>query len=367
MILTVLIFFLMLSVLVLIHELGHFIAAKKFGIKVEEFGLGLPPRIFGIKKGETIYSVNWLPIGGFVKLFGEEGEEAIKGRKPSPSQLKRAFYARSAWQRAIILLAGVFMNFLLAVVVISYLFNQGIMLPSGRVHIEAVQDDSPAQVAGLEKNDIIKQVRLESILSDTEAIIEITKTEQLQTVTKEHLGEQIILAVIRDGSELFIPVTLRQEISDTQGPIGINISDYEEKKYPLWQAPFVGLKESLNLSWQLAQGIGITLWKLITFQSVSKDVAGPLGMAQMTDRAVKMGFRAVLELLGLFSLNLAIVNALPFPALDGGRLLFVIIEGLTGYKIKLHWERYVHQIGMVLLLALMVLVTLNDLFKLFIH
>lgn len=367
MIITVLIFFLMLSVLVLIHELGHFIAAKKFGIKVEEFGLGLPPRIFGVKRGETIYSINWLPIGGFVKLFGEEGEEMVKGKKAPVSEVKRAFYARPAWQRGIVLLAGVTMNFLLAFVIITYLFNQGIMLPTDRVHIELVQEDSPAAVAGLSKGDVIKQINVSNPSIGLNETVDIKKTEDLQKITKEHLGEVVMLMVERDSVQLQIPVTLRSEVSDNQGAIGINISNYEEKSYPLWEAPFVGMRESLNLSWLLIQGIGMTLWKLISFQSVSRDVAGPLGMAQMTDRAVKVGYKAVLELIGLFSLNLAIVNALPFPALDGGRFLFVIIEGLTGYKIKLHWERHIHQIGMAILLSLMVLVTLNDLFKLFVH
>jgi regulator of sigma E protease len=157
-----------------------------------------------------------------------------------------------------------------------------------------------------------------------------------------------------------ISIIPRKDYPKDEGPMGIVVSRFEEKKYPWYQAPFLGTKESMVISLELVKGIGKTLWKLISFQPVGKDVAGPIGIAQMTGSAIKTGENAVLELLGLLSLNLAIVNILPFPALDGGRLLFVVIEGLTGKRIKTHWERYIHQFGMILLLLLMVLVTLND-------
>src|SRR3989338_6110206 len=149
---TVLVFLLILSVLVLIHELGHFIAAKKFGIYVEEFGFGLPPRLFGFRRGETIYSINWLPFGGFVKLYGEEGLE--KGAKSKIAK-NRAFYTRPVWQRVVVIAAGVFMNFLLALVIISYVFTQGVMVPTERVHIEQILENTPAEEVGLLKGDII--------------------------------------------------------------------------------------------------------------------------------------------------------------------------------------------------------------------
>ncbi|OGG14581.1 RIP metalloprotease RseP [Candidatus Gottesmanbacteria bacterium RIFCSPHIGHO2_01_FULL_39_10] len=366
MLITVLVFLAILSVLVLIHEIGHFVAAKKMGIKVEEFGFGLPPRIFGIKRGETIYSINWLPIGGFVKLYGEDREDEganSKSQAPNSKLKNRAFYSRPPWQRAIILVAGVTMNFVLAVVLLSYLFTQGVMVPTDRVHIEKIVAGSPAEKAGIKEKDVVKEFRIHSPAGELE--LRITKGEELIKLTKEHLGEEITLTIERDGKELPVTLTARKDYPKDQGPLGIVISNFEEKKYPLSEAPIMGLKESLKLSWELVKGIGITLWKLISFQSVSKDVAGPLGIAQMTGQAIKFGNLAVLELMGLLSLNLAIVNILPFPALDGGRLLFVVIEALTGKKIKAHWERYVHQIGMIILLALIVLVTLNDLVRIF--
>lgn len=422
MLLTVLVFFIVLSILVLVHELGHFIAAKKLGIKVEEFGLGLPPRIFGIKFGETEYSVNWLPIGGFVKLFGEEGEENIKilnsppkADQPKAEKVKfqsskwkeeikkRAFYSRPVWQRGVVLVAGVFMNFLLAITVISYLFIQGVPVPVGRVHVSYISADSPAYAAGLKEKDIILSIN----------DLKVSDMKIFQDEVKKNLGKETDIRVLRgatlqhagkdldkclDCRELSFKLIPRTDppfmkvpqvqkgaigslISDIknyfripetkpqpprEGALGIGISNYEVRFYSWYEAPLYGLSESLTLSKEGFKGILTIVWKMITFQPVSKDVAGPIGIAQMTGLAVKSGINSVLELLGLLSLNLAIVNILPFPALDGGRFLFVVIEAITGKKVKTDWERYVHQIGMIILLLLMALVTLNDLVRIFI-
>ena len=352
MILTVVVFFLILSILVFVHELGHFLAAKKFGIYVEEFGFGLPPRLFGIKRGETIYSVNYLPFGGFVKLYGEEG---LEGGKKGKVDKDRAFYTRPVWQRIIVIAAGVIMNFLLAIVVISYIFTQGVMVPTQNVHIEKILAGSPAEEAGLKEGDVVKRIEE----------VNITSTDQLISTTKKYLGEVITLVVLREGVEISLNITPRRDYPADQGPMGVSISNFEEKKYSIVEAPYEGLKQSLFLSYELVKGLGKTLWKFVTFQNVSKDVAGPIGIAQMTGEAIKFGRNAVLEMLGLLSLNLAIINILPFPALDGGRLLFVVIEGITGKRIKTHWERNIHQAGMAILLILILLVTVNDLLRVF--
>lgn len=360
---TAIVFILILGVLVLVHEFGHFITAKMLGIKVEEFGFGLPPRIWGKKHGETIYSINWLPIGGFVKLFGEEEAETDLAKKQTKEVKTRAFFTRSVWQRAIILTAGVFMNFFLAVVIISYLFTTGVFVPTDRVHIEKVLPETPAEEVGLTERDIIKQLTI------NHQQLTIKSGEDLTKATKEHLGKEIKLLILRPEGEIekemMVKLVPRKEYPSDQGPMGIVISNFEEKRYPLIQAPFVGLQQALFLSWELTKAIGQTLWKLISFQPVASDVAGPVGIAQITGEAVRFGRNAVLELLGLLSLNLAIINILPFPALDGGRLLFVAIEGVTGKKIKAHWEHYVHQVGMAILLALIILITINDLVRIF--
>jgi len=399
MFITLVVFFLILSVLVLIHEFGHFIAAKKFGIRVEEFGFGLPPRVWGKKIGETIYSINWLPIGGFVRLFGEESEEdgGVKIKN-----IDRAFYARPLLQRTIVIVAGVVMNFILAVFIISFLYTQGVPIDTRRVHIEMVEKDSPAELGGLKRYDVLLEFNK----------IKLLDREEFIKKTNDHLGEEVTLTVLRganlehyqqldeacpscevlnitlvprkDPPEKYLPPlnensnftvikkTVRKllnikepEVSKPlkEGPIGVVISQSETITYSPLRAPFVGLFESVTRSLELGKGIAVTIWKLISLQPVSKDIAGPIGIAQFTGMAITLGKKAVLELLGLLSLNLAIVNILPFPALDGGRLLFILIEGISGKRVKLTWERYIHQIGMVILLTLIVLVTVNDLMR----
>ena len=374
--LTLFVFIFVISILVLVHELGHFLAAKKFGIKVEEFGIGLPPKLVGIQRGETMYSINALPIGGFVKLFGEDGEEKnSKTPKLQNSKLKRAFFARPIWQRAVVLLAGVLMNFLLAVAVLSFLFTQGVFVPTDRVTIEKVEEASPAEEAGLRKGDVIRKLKIKNEKLKTQIKnekmkveeikegVEIKSAEILIETTKKHLGEEIELLIVRGEEELTVKIVPRKEYPENQGPMGIAISDFEEKTYPWYKAPFWGIYEAFKLSGVLVKGIGRTLWRLITFQPVKEEVAGPVGIAQLTGKAVKFGKMAVLELLGLLSLNLAVINILPFPALDGGRLLFIGIEATTGKKIRAKWERIAHQIGMTILLALILLVTVNDVLR----
>ena len=357
---TLVVFLLILSVLVLVHEMGHFLAAKKFGIYVEEFGFGLPPRLFGIKKGETIYSINYLPFGGFVKLYGEEGLEEKTKTKIAKS---RVFYTRPVWQRSVVIAAGVFMNLLLAIFIISYIFTQGVMVPTQNVHIEKVITGSPAEIAGIKALDKVEKF----IVSENGEKVEvkITSTDILINTTKKYLDREITLEVDRNGKKLLFNIVPRKDYPADQGPMGVLISNFEEKKYSILEAPVMGFKESLVLSRELVKGIGRTLWKLMTFQSVAKDVAGPIGIAQMTGEAIKFGHNAILEMLGLLSLNLSIINILPFPALDGGRLAFVIIEGITGKRVKTNWERYIHQIGMAILLLLILLVTVNDLIRMF--
>ena len=369
MLLTILVFIIVLSMLVFVHELGHFMVAKKLGICVEEFGFGLPPRLWGKRIGETVYSINWLPIGGFVKLSGEDEAEVqssilqptslvgkpAQNKTQSSKELRRYFFARSKKERAAVLLAGVTMNFFLAVVIISFIFTQGVFVPTERVHVEKVLEDSPAALSGLREKDIIVSF----------AGTPIKTSEDLIKKTREKAGEQMSMVVVRDGQELTLIVTPRKDPPSNQGPMGVVITNLEEKKYPWYQAPFYGMKEALNMSYLMIVSLLQLLWRLVTFQPVSAEVAGPIGIAQATGRAVQYGVMAVLQLMGILSLNLAIINVLPIPALDGGRLLFVVLEKFMGRRIKPQAERMAHQIGMVVLLALIGLVTINDILRLF--
>jgi len=363
MLVTILVFLLILSILVLIHEAGHFFVAKFFNIKVEEFGVGLPPRAFGIKRGETIYSINWLPIGGFVKLYGEDEAGAGKvslpkeeKEKTQPKDADRAFYSRPVWQRATVVFAGVFMNFVLAVTIVSFLFSViGVAVPGKDVIVDQVISGAPAQKAGLKKGDTIVSINS----------IKIQSPDQLVTYTKGHLGEKLILKVKDQKAKTrTVEVTPRKTYPSDQGPMGVAISQsVTTKKYPIWEAPFVGTKEVLNQSVLIGKGLFTVVSQLVTQGSVPKDVAGPVGIAQLTGMVVGIGLPAVLSFVALLSLNLAIINILPIPALDGGRLFFILIEGFTGRKVSPRIENYAHTIGMAVLLGLIALITIHDLLR----
>ncbi|MEK7523252.1 MAG: M50 family metallopeptidase [Patescibacteria group bacterium] len=350
---TIIIFILTLSILVLVHELGHFLMAKKMGVKVEEFGIGLPPKLFGIKKGETLYSVNLLPIGGFVKLFGEEYGETAKGNK------NRTFVNKKPWQKTLIVLGGVLGNFLLGWFIFSYLVTQGVPVPTNNVIVEKVTKNSPASMAGLKEKDVITK------LIYNNKSINLTSANTLIEETKKSAGKKIKLFVQRNQQQLTIDLVPRVNPPKGEGPLGIAITSFIEKKYPWYTAPYYGLIEAFSITSKISSELGKMLFNLITFQKQNVDVAGPIGIANLAGQAVKFGRNAFLEFLALLSLNLAIINILPFPALDGGRLVFVLYEGFTKKKPNKDFEKYTNLIGFVVLLSLAALITVNDVIKLF--
>ncbi len=378
MFLTALTFFLILSILVFVHELGHFLVARFVGVGVEEFGFGLPPRIWGKKMKGTIYSINWLPIGGFVKLAGEDegGPSAISppageaGHQPSAKSRLKAdsrklnafFWARNKKERTAILVAGVVMNFFLAVGITTYLLADGVMEESGRVHVEKVQPGTPAEAAGLMPNDIITSIQF--VQFDQLAKKKLSTTKDLIETTKTYAGKEVALTVLRGGKQLTVKLTPRKDPPSGQGSMGVVISDLETKKYPLSIAPVKALEINLMRAREMLVSLGTTVWRLVTLQPLQADVAGPIGIAQVTGQAVKFGFRAVLEFMSILSLNLAVLNILPVPALDGGRLAFVFLEKVFGRRIKPAFERNAHQIGMIILFILILLVSINDIMRL---
>ena len=361
MLLTIISFLLILTVLVIVHEAGHFFTAKILGVKVEEFGFGFPPRAWGKKVGETLYSLNWLPIGGFVKLFGEDDAGGGKVGSVSPEKIekkdvKRAFFARPVWQRFLIVFAGVFMNFALATVILTYLVGaQGIPTPGNEVFIAAVVKNSPAEKAGLQAGDKIIAVDGNKVMSPAYVI----------TYTKMHEGKEITLTVqTKNKKQETIALTPRVHFPSNEGAMGIAIeTNVVVQHFPWYLWPYEGLKMALAQSWLIVNGLWGLLVQLVTKAQVPQDLAGPVGIAQLTGQFVQMGFDATLSLLALLSLNLAILNVLPIPALDGGRLFFIIIEGITRKKVSPKVEGYVHTVGMVFLLVLIVLITFHDIIR----
>lgn len=350
-------FILILALLVLVHEFGHFIAAKKNGVRVEEFGFGFPPRLFGIKKGETLYSINLIPLGGFVKLYGEEYHE--EGKKPDKKLKNRAFVYKKPWQKSVIIVAGIVGNFLLGWVLISYLFTQGVPIPTNKVIIEQVQANSPAQISGLKSGDVIK-----SITVDGKAYA-LNSSSDLIKITKDYAGKSIETNILRNNKELSLGIIPRKNPPAGQGPLGVTITSFVTKKYSWYQAPFYGLVEASKLTKTIVVEISRILFQLVTLNKPSVDVAGPIGIARYMGQAIKFGNNAVLELVALLSLNLAVINILPFPALDGGRLVFVIYEWVTKRRVNKNVERYTNLIGILLLLSLAVIISINDIIKIY--
>jgi regulator of sigma E protease len=361
MLLTAITFILILSVLVVIHELGHFFMARFIGVDVEEFGIGLPPMIVGKKFGKTVYSINWLPIGGFVRLAGEDDAEAGSVNGPSA---KRYFWARSKKERAAILLAGVAMNFLLAVAITVGLLTHGVKEPSGRVHVDHVLPESPAAAAGLSVGDVITGL---TVASANNSVVEayVPKTpNDLVTFVGDHKGTPLAISVIRDAKAYTLVATPRVTVPKGEGPLGVAISDLETHVYSWQEAPGKAVMINVSRAWDMMASLGTTLWSVIRLHKPDAEVAGPIGIAQVTGQAIKFGWDAVLEFASILSLNLAVLNVLPIPALDGGRFAFVFLEKILGRKIKPAFEKSTHQVGMIILFALIILVSVNDIVRL---
>jgi regulator of sigma E protease len=374
MLLTLIAFIIILSILVFVHEFGHFIVAKKTGIKVEEFGFGYPPRIWGKKIGETIYSVNALPVGGFVKLLGEELGEKVDERDKG-----RTFYSKSKKVRVMALLAGVTMNFILAVMAFTIIYIKiGIPTQTDKVIVVGVAENSPAAEAGLKEKDIIVAVEGQK-LSDNEAFIQMTKEKAGQKLIlevkreRENPCQEKVLGGVpgreiscREGN-LLVTVVPRENPPEGEGPLGVAISQMEMKFYPFWQMPIrgsiEGFKEAFAWTRLILEFIGQMIFRLFTLGEVPRDVAGPIGIFQVTGSAVQSGWLSVLQFLGMLSVNLMVINILPFPALDGGRLVFIGYEAVTGRRPKPAIERWINTAGMAFLLLILFLVTINDLLR----
>ena len=349
----ILVFILVLSILVLVHELGHFFVAKRAGILVEEFGFGIPPRIFGKKIGETIYSINLFPFGGFVRLHGENSEDEVKN-------VKRAFITQSKKVRTAIICAGVSMNFILAIFAFAAVYTfSGIPKDTGEVKIIEVQDAGPAKSSGFKAGDVIVEVGNVKVYTSDEFVSEVNKyldSEASFLVKREDDNQNIALSAIP-----------RKNPPKGEGALGVIVSNVDVYYPPVWQRPFLGIyfgfKEALFWTGIIISGL-FSMIKGLAGGIVPKDVAGPVGIYALTSQAASLGIFYLINFVGVLSVNLAILNILPIPALDGGRLLFVFIESVVGKKVVPKVENIVHTVGMALLLLLLLAITFNDIKRL---
>lgn len=357
-IITIIIFLLVLGVLVFFHELGHFIMAKRAGAKVEEFGFGFPPRIFGVKKGETVYSINLIPIGGFVNIVGENGE----GKDDH-----RSFASKTVWQRFQILIAGVTANVLLAIILFSavsyigfpYLYDEksaeGI---SGlKIVIMEVVPNSPAQIAGINAGDVILSLKTEGSGESKE----IKTIGDVKGFISGNPGNIIVFNIKRGDQILDLKAEARLNDAKTEGVTGIALGAMSE---PVSSGFFESIRQGIMETWDFGAFIFITLFMLLkelfTTGGTTEQLSGPVGIAVMVGQATQLGLVYVLRFMAILSVNLAIVNALPFPALDGGRILFLLIEKIKGRPVSAETEGKFHFAGMAILILLMILVTYKD-------
>ncbi|MCD6149243.1 RIP metalloprotease RseP [bacterium] len=370
---TIIIFILILGVLIFVHEAGHFLAAVRNGIKADEFGFGFPPRICGLFKDEksgkyrfvlgnreiksknTVYSLNWIPLGGFVKIKGENGEGASESD---------SFSAQPAWTRIKVLAAGVAMNFFLAWILLSIVLMIGAPqaiddnadAPNAKVQISQIVPGAPAEKMGLKIGDEICAAGV----AGQEVWSEIKTTKEIQILASENKGREIILKIRRGQETLELRGTPRIEYPEGQGPLGISLARTAIVNYPWYESIWRGLLAVFDLTLAIFIALGGIIKNLFLGEGMAMDIAGPVGIAVMTKQAAALGLVYVLQFAAILSVNLGIINGLPFPALDGGRILFILIEKIKGSRVSQKVEQALHTAGFFLLIALMVVVTFRD-------
>lgn len=357
---TILIGIFSLSFLIILHEFGHFLLAKKFGVKVEEFGIGLPPKIFSKKIGETNYSLNLLPFGGFVRLLGENQD--VKD--------KASFSEQSIGKRAFIILGGVLIFWIISWLIYSFLYWKGFPqaideeeqtnFNDPRVQIVFVVPDSPAAKANLMPGDIIRKFSFEN--QEVE-IINVTTFRKLVQLNK---GKEVILTIQRNKKIFNVSLTPRKETSPDEGLIGVILSRTAIVKYPWYLVTIKGAETSLSMSKNIFFSMVSVIKSLIAKEKVpGLEIAGPLRIIQLISQTSQAGFSFYLSFLATISIYLAIFNLLPIPALDGGKLLFLTIEKIKGRPVSIKVEQKITAFFFAILLLLMFLVTIKDIKILF--
>lgn len=358
----ILLFILVLFVLVLVHELGHFIVAKKTGMRVDEFGIGFPPRLFGIKRGETLYSINSVPLGGFVKIYGEDGDD--EETNPDSS---RAFGRRPIYAQAAVLVAGVLMNVLFAWLLFSLSFAIGTKSavseeeagPGAELTVLSVLTGSPAEEAGIRPGMMISFVAngeghpvdkltpgaVSAFIAEYDSIIIHTQSK----------GETKVRTLVPRGD--IIPDAPERKV------VGVSMGLVEMERRSVPAAFWSGAVYTYESTIAVAQGIWQLASRALLLRADLSQVAGPVGMAGLVGDAASFGFTSLLMFTAFISLNLAVINILPFPALDGGRLLFVVIESIKGSPIPGRIAYSANATGFILLILLMVAVTYNDIIR----
>ena len=378
---TIILFLVVLAVLIFVHELGHFLAAKKLGIRVDEFALGFPPRIFGKRYGETVYTLNAIPFGGFVRIFGENpNEESMNGADAS-----RSFVNKPAWAQAIVLVAGVAFNFIFAWLLIVIAFSFGVAasysdypaytqyMSEPQLMVTSVAHNSPAYKAGIKPGSIIDSIEVLQVAGQK-------NTSVPQIITGRDLTPDVVQGVVKgsDGKAVKVVyncnevkdkcsevvVTPTNTIVPQTYVIGISMDRAATMSLPIHYAIIEGTRFAGNMIWNTTTGLLTFFGTIFRGTAEFSQVSGPIGIAGLVGDASKLGITYLLMFTAMISVNLGVINLMPFPALDGGRLLFVAIESIIRKKIKPIVANSLNTVGFALLLILMLIVTYGDIVRL---
>lgn len=360
---TAIIFLIVISILIFVHEFGHFVFAKRAGMKVEEFGFGFPPRLFGIKRGETVYSINLIPFGGFVKILGEEG-----GHENEP----RSFSAKPILARLSVVVAGVTMNFLLAVFLLMLgnflglrigLIDENLALNTNaknkQIQIIQVAENSPAKTADLRLLDEIVGFKIDGVVKN------VLSTKEVQDFVLKNAGVKSVILIKRAGQSLEKEILPRKRPPEGQGALGISLALTGVVSYPWYESIWRGVYDAVMLTINTILGYWLLIKTLLIKGKLMADVSGPIGIATMTGQAARIGLNYLIQFVAMISINLAVLNIIPFPALDGGRALTLIVEKIKGSPVNRKIENMVNTAGFALLIALMIYVTIKDISRFF--
>ncbi|PIR37909.1 MAG: RIP metalloprotease RseP [Candidatus Zambryskibacteria bacterium CG10_big_fil_rev_8_21_14_0_10_42_12] len=356
---TLLAFFIVIVALVLVHELGHFLAAKRAGIRVDEFGIGFPPRLFGIQKGETLYSVNALPFGGFVKLHGEDGEE-------EGSQDPRSFAKASKYHKTIVMAAGVAFNFIFAWMLLSVGYMIGIpasplvdpRVEGSALTVTQVLPETPAFDAGFKPGDEIISV-------DTGEKVVLVRTAEETSALIVNGGGELSFLVERGDEQMQLDVTPTIHPETGTNFVGIGMDTLGTLSLPLHEALYEGGKTTITLSTLIVAGLADLIRDAFVGQADLQSVTGPVGIAGLAGDALRVGVVEFISFTAIISIHLAILNLIPIPALDGGRLVVLGLEAIRRKPIPTKIVATINMASFALLILLMLFVTYRDVVRLF--